>query len=244
ALPTSRSAAPRRPHAPVRRPRLGPRPTCAPRGSPPAGHRRRPGCGDWTSTCRPGRGSRSWVPPAAASPPCWPPSPACWTRWRDAELDGEDLAALDPAEIRAGVTMFAEDAHVFATTVRENLKVVRGDLDDAQIRAALTAVGLSDWVDELPHGLDTMLGPDGTTVSGGERRRLLLARAVVRGGPVLLLDEPTEHLDTARGDALLGALLDPQDTSLVPASSTVVVVTHRIEAIPTGTSILRLEDHR
>src|SRR5699024_2176028 len=72
------------------------------------------------------------------------------------ELDGEDLAALDPAEIRAGVTMFAEDARVFATTVRENLKVVRGDLDVAQIRAALTAVGLSDWVDELPHGLDTM----------------------------------------------------------------------------------------
>ena len=160
------------------------------------------------------------------------------------ELDGEDLAALDPAEIRAGVTMFAEDAHVFATTVRENLKVVRADLDDAQIRAALSAVGLSEWVDELPHGLDTMLGPDGTTVSGGERRRLLLARAVVRGGPVLLLDEPTEHLDTDRGDALLGALLDPQETSLVPASSTVVVVTHRIEAIPAGTSILRLEDHR
>ena len=160
------------------------------------------------------------------------------------ELDGHDLAALDPAEVRAGVTMFAEDAHVFATTVRENLKVVRADLDDAQIRAALSAVGLSEWVDELPHGLDTMLGPDGTTVSGGERRRLLLARAVVRGGPVLLLDEPTEHLDTDRGDALLGALLDPQETSLVPASSTVVVVTHRIEAIPAGTSILRLEDHR
>ena len=160
------------------------------------------------------------------------------------ELDGHDLAALDPAEVRAGVTMFAEDAHVFATTVRENLKVVRADLDDGQIRAALSAVGLSEWVDELPHGLDTMLGPDGTTVSGGERRRLLLARAVVRGGPVLLLDEPTEHLDTDRGDALLGALLDPQETSLVPASSTVVVVTHRIEAIPAGTSILRLEDHR
>src|SRR5699024_604277 len=115
------------------------------------------------------------------------------------ELDGHVLAALDPAELRAGVTMFAEDAHVFATTVRENLKVVRADLDDGQIRAALSAVGLSEWVDELPHGLDTMLGPDGTTVSGGERRRLLLARAVVRGGPVLLLDEPTEHLDTDRG---------------------------------------------
>ncbi|MDN5900510.1 MAG: thiol reductant ABC exporter subunit CydC [Brachybacterium sp.] len=160
------------------------------------------------------------------------------------ELDGRDLAALDPAAVRAGVTMFAEDSHVFATTVRENLRVVRGDLADEEIRAALMAVGLVEWVAALPHGLDTMLGPDGTTISGGERRRLLLARAVVRGGPVLLLDEPTEHHDTARGDALLRALLSPQDTSLVPASSTVVVVTHRIEAIPAGTSILRLEDHR
>src|SRR5699024_11461926 len=114
------------------------------------------------------------------------------------ELDGHDLAALDPAEVRAGVTMFAEDAHVFATTVRENLKVVRADLDDAQIRAALSAVGLSEWVDELPHGLDTMLGPDGTTVSGGERRRLLLARAGVRGGPLLRLDETREQLGADR----------------------------------------------
>ncbi|ASK64746.1 thiol reductant ABC exporter subunit CydC [Brachybacterium avium] len=160
------------------------------------------------------------------------------------ELDGQDLAALDPAAVRAGVTMFAEDGHVFATTVRENLRVVRGDLGDQEIRAALAAVGLVDWVAALPRGLDTMLGPDGTTISGGERRRLLLARAVVRGGPVLLLDEPTEHLDTERGDALLHALLTPQDTTLVPTSSTVVVVTHRIEAIPAGTSILRLEDHR
>lgn len=160
------------------------------------------------------------------------------------ELDGQDLAGLDPAEVRAAVTMFAEDSHVFATTVRENLKVVRGGLGDAEIEAALDAVGLSDWVAALPRGLDTLLGPDGTTVSGGERRRLLLARAVVRGGPVLLLDEPTEHLDTARGDALLKALLTPAGSALVPASSTVVVVTHRVEAIPAGTPILRLQEHR
>lgn len=149
-----------------------------------------------------------------------------------------------PAPLREAVTMFAEDAHVFATTVRENLRVVRGDLDEESMRAALRAVGLEDWVDSLGQGLDTMLGPDGTTVSGGERRRLLLARAVLHGGPVLLLDEPTEHLDTARGDALLRSLLDPEDSSLVPRTSTVVVVTHRAEAIPAGTAILRLEEHR
>lgn len=146
----------------------------------------------------------------------------------------------DGSPLRSGVVMFAEDAHVFATTLRENLRVVRSDLDDSTAAAALAAVGLDDWVRTLPRGLDTPLGPDGTTVSGGERRRLLLARAVIHGGPVLLLDEPTEHLDTERGDALLRSLLDPADVSLVPATSTVVVVTHRPEAIPPGTRLLRI----
>ena len=159
-----------------------------------------------------------------------------------APLGGE--VSSDAASLREAVTMFAEDGHVFATTLRENLRVVRGDLSDDEALAALSAVGLDDWLATLPHGLDTMLGPDGTTVSGGERRRLLLARAVVRRGPVLLLDEPTEHLDTARGDALLAALLTPGDESLVPASTTVVVVTHRPEAVPADTPVLRIGEPR
>ena len=159
-----------------------------------------------------------------------------------APLGGE--VSSDAASLREAVTMFAEDGHVFATTLRENLRVVRCDLTDEEALAALSAVGLDDWLATLPHGLDTMLGPDGTTVSGGERRRLLLARAVVRRGPVLLLDEPTEHLDTARGDALLAALLTPGDESLVPASSTVVVVTHRPEAVPADTPVLRIGEPR
>lgn len=159
-----------------------------------------------------------------------------------APLGGE--VSSDAASLREAVTMFAEDGHVFATTLRENLRVVRGDLADDEALAALSAVGLDDWLATLPHGFDTMLGPDGTTVSGGERRRLLLARAVVRRGPVLLLDEPTEHLDTARGDALLAALLTPGDESLVPASSTVVVVTHRPEAVPADTPVLRIGEPR
>ena len=159
-----------------------------------------------------------------------------------APLGGE--VSTDADSLREAVTMFAEDGHVFATTLRENLRVVRGDLTDEEALAALAAVGLDDWLATLPHGLETMLGPDGTTVSGGERRRLLLARAVVRRGPVLLLDEPTEHLDTARGDALLAALLTPGDESLVPASSTVVVVTHRPEAVPADTPVLRIGEPR
>ncbi|MEE1617178.1 thiol reductant ABC exporter subunit CydC [Brachybacterium sp. J153] len=150
-------------------------------------------------------------------------------------LDG--TVTTDAGSLREAVTFFAEDQHVFATTLRENLKVVHRDVTDEEALAALAAVGLEDWA-----GLDAMLGPDGTTVSGGERRRLLLARALLRRGPVLLLDEPTEHLDPERGDALLRALLTPGDESLVPAASTVVVVTHRTEAIPASAPVLHLEE--
>jgi len=152
-------------------------------------------------------------------------------------------AAHRPDPHDGEVILFAEDAHVFATTVRENLRVARGQVTDPEITRALAEVGLQDWIDALPAGLDTLLGPDGTTVSGGERRRLLLARALVRGAPISLLDEPTEHLDAARGDALLTRLLDPRAPGgpLLPQEHTVVVVTHRRDRIPPAAAVLDLE---
>jgi ATP-binding cassette subfamily C protein CydC len=156
------------------------------------------------------------------------------------ELDGTDLRELPEHAIRRQMIAFLEDSHLFATTLRENLRVVRGDLTQEECRSALEAVGLEEWAEGLPHGLDTMLGPDGTTISGGERRRLLLARAVLRRAPITLLDEPTEHLDAARGDDLLRRLLDPRDGTLLPTGTSVIVITHREEAIPTGTPVLRI----
>lgn len=156
------------------------------------------------------------------------------------ELDGADVRELPARRVREAVTMFAEDAHVFGTSVLENLRVVRGDVTEQEARAALRAVGLEPWVDSLADGLQTVLGADGTTISGGERRRLLLARLVLRRAPVVLVDEPTEHLDPTSGDDLLRALLSPEDETLVPTATTVVVVTHRGEAIPAGTPVLRI----
>ncbi|UEJ83022.1 thiol reductant ABC exporter subunit CydC [Brachybacterium halotolerans subsp. kimchii] len=155
-------------------------------------------------------------------------------------LGGDDLRDLPEDAVRAQAIALLEDAHVFATTVHENLRVARGDVSAQECADALRAVGLEDWVDSLPRGLDTMLGPDGTTISGGERRRLLLARAVVRAAPITLLDEPTEHLDAARGDDLLRRLLDPADGSLLPVGASALVVTHRVEAIPEGTTVLHI----
>lgn len=158
-------------------------------------------------------------------------------------LGGQQLRELSEDAVRSQVVMFAEDAHVFATTVRENVRVARGDASDEEILQALADTGLRDWVHSLPGGLDHMLGPDGTTVSGGERRRLLLARALVRRAPVTLLDEPTEHLDPGRARTLLHALLSRGEDALVPADSAVVVVTHQRDALPPGTCVLDLTAH-
>lgn len=157
------------------------------------------------------------------------------------QLDGTDLTAVSEERVRREMVLFAEDAHVFATTVRENLRVARGDATDQEIEAALEAAGLAPWVASLPGGLDHLLGPDGTTVSGGERRRLLLSRAILRRAPLTLLDEPTEHLDPERARALLQGLLTTGPGALLDPESAVVVVTHDRAAIPHGTTVLHVE---
>lgn len=130
------------------------------------------------------------------------------------------------------VTITAEDAHLFATTVLENLRVARADLTRQQAKELLTHVGLSSWLSTLPDGLDTLLGSGGTTVSGGERRRLLIARALASPAPLLLLDEAAEHLDPSTADALVSTLLgaDPQRG--------ILLVTHRLSALENADEII------
>ncbi|WP_227985450.1 thiol reductant ABC exporter subunit CydC [Nocardia spumae] len=128
---------------------------------------------------------------------------------------------------RPGRTFFAEDAHLFGTTVLENLRVARGDLTADEAEIALRAVGSGSWLDAQPEGVDTDLIGGAAAVSGGQRRRLLLARALVAPAHTLLLDEPTEHMEAEAGADLLRALLD--DTGgLIAPDRTVVVVTHQL----------------
>lgn len=126
-----------------------------------------------------------------------------------------------------GVTFFAEDAHLFGTSVLENLRVARGDLTAEEGERALRAVGAGPWLDSLPEGIHTDLVGGAAAVSGGQRRRILLARALISPARVLLLDEPTEHLEAAAGAELLRALLDV-DSGLVDPGRDVVVVTHQL----------------
>ncbi|MEV6064141.1 ATP-binding cassette domain-containing protein [Nocardia asteroides] len=130
---------------------------------------------------------------------------------------------------REDVTFFAEDAHLFGTSILENLRVARGDLTVEAAEAALRAVGLGPWLESLPDGVHTGLTAGAAAVSGGQRRRILLARALVAPATTLLLDEPTEHLAAAEGERLLLDLLDV-DSGLVDPDRTVVVVTHQLPA--------------
>ena len=138
----------------------------------------------------------------------------------DVWVDGTSIARIEPSALRRKVTLTSQDAHLFTTTLRDNLLVARGDATDAELTAALQAVGLSQWAAGLLDGLATVLDPG--SVSGGERRRILLARAMLVESDVLLLDEPAEHLDADAADAVMGALR----THARARAVAVVVVTH------------------
>ncbi|MCW2690365.1 MAG: cydC [Mycobacterium sp.] len=144
-------------------------------------------------------------------------------------LTNTPLDGFDSNQLPSAIAFFAEDAHVFATTVRDNLLVARGDATDVDLRTALEGVGLGRWLATLPDGLATVLFGGAQAISAGQRRRLLLARAVVSTVPIVLLDEPTEHLDAGAADAVLRQLLEPGGM-LFEAHRTVVVATHHLPA--------------
>lgn len=136
-------------------------------------------------------------------------------------LGGRAVDSVDADVLRASVRNHAEDEWVFATTIRENLKVANPRATDELLWECLEAVGLTDWVESL----DLHLADGAGSLSSGQRRRLLLARALCSEAPVLLIDEPTEHIDSASADRLLRMLLSERLPG-ARADRSVIVVTH------------------
>ncbi len=155
-------------------------------------------------------------------------------------LDRQPVQSIDEHDMVCRVGFFAEDAHVFATTVRDNLLVARGDCTNDELIDALHRVGLRHWLDRLPDGLATVLTGGAQALSAGQRRRLLLARALLSRVPIVLLDEPTEHLDANDAAPILDALLDPARGLFAP-ERTVVVATHQISADHAGVEVQVLD---
>lgn len=137
-------------------------------------------------------------------------------------VDGSDVRDLDEDDVRARLGAMDQRAHLFDTTIEENIRLANRDADDAALAAALAAAQLSDWVDALPAGLGTRVGAHGSAVSGGQAQRIALARVLLADRPVALLDEPGEHLDPAMADQVTAAAL------AATVGRSVVLVTHRM----------------
>lgn len=154
-------------------------------------------------------------------------------RYELGHVDSTDLAGDD---VRSAIAWCPQDAHVFAASVRANLALAapRGQVDEAAMRSALAQVGLGALVESLPAGLDTPVGAGGTALSGGERRRLAVARALLAERDVVLLDEPTAHLDPPTAAALV------RDLRAALAGRTVVCVTHDGAVAEDGDTLVRL----
>ncbi|MFH9981602.1 thiol reductant ABC exporter subunit CydD [Streptomyces sp. NPDC017179] len=164
-------------------------------------------------------------------------------RFLDAEagtytLGGVDARALAGDDVRRLVGLCAQDAHLFDSSVRENLLLAKKDANEDDLRDALARARLLGWVDALPDGLDTLVGEHGARLSGGQRQRLALARALLADFPVLVLDEPAEHLDLATADALTADLLAATE------GRTTLLITHRLAGLEAVDEVIVLDEGR
>lgn len=150
-------------------------------------------------------------------------------------LGGTDARALDGDDVRRVVGLCAQDAHIFDSSVRENLRLAAPGASEARLREALASARLLEWAEGLPDGLDTLVGEHGERISGGQRQRLALARALLADFPVLVLDEPAEHLDLATADALTADLLAATE------GRTTVLITHRLAGLEEVDEVLVLD---
>ncbi|MFF7528686.1 thiol reductant ABC exporter subunit CydD [Streptomyces bobili] len=153
-------------------------------------------------------------------------------------LGGVDAYAVDGDDVRRLVGLCAQDAHLFDSSVRENLLLAKKDATEADLRDALARARLLDWADGLPDGLDTLVGEHGARLSGGQRQRLALARALLADFPVLVLDEPAEHLDLPTADALTADLLAATE------GRTTLLITHRLAGLDAVDEVLVLDEGR
>jgi ATP-binding cassette, subfamily C, bacterial CydC len=140
-------------------------------------------------------------------------------------LAGRDLREYRQEDVRRTFALAGQEAHVFDSTIRENLRLARPAASDDELHDVLDRVRLAEWVASLPEGIDTRVGEEGMELSGGQRQRIVLARALLVDAPVLVLDEPTAHLDPATAEALMDDALDSAE------ERSVLLITHRREGL-------------
>ena len=151
---------------------------------------------------------------------------------------GRELHAQSAEDVRAQIAFAAQQSHVFAGTLRENLLLGRPDASAEDLLGVVRAVGLDALIRQLPDGLDSWVGEDGRRLSGGERQRLALARALLQDAPLLLLDEPTAHLDAFAERAILAEILR------AGTGRATLLVTHRLVGLEAFDEVVVLDAGR
>jgi ATP-binding cassette subfamily C protein CydC len=153
-------------------------------------------------------------------------------------IGGKDIRGLSESDLRKSVSLVSQQAHMFNASVRDNLLIACPGATEPELWQVLAAVRLADFVKSLPQGIDTWIGESGRLVSGGQARRLALARAILRDAPIWVLDEPTEGLDRATERRIMETLFD------VTSGKTVLFITHRLVGLDRLERILLMEDGR
>jgi len=140
-------------------------------------------------------------------------------------LAGRSLRDYRQEDVRRAIAVAGQESHLFSTSIRNNVRLARPDAGDTEIEQALRQARIWEWVDRLPDGLDTLVGEEGRELSGGQRQRIVLARALLADSPVLILDEPTAHLDPATATELI------YDVFAATRDRTLLLITHREEGL-------------
>ncbi|HJS94826.1 MAG TPA: thiol reductant ABC exporter subunit CydC, partial [Solirubrobacteraceae bacterium] len=140
-------------------------------------------------------------------------------------LAGRDVRVYGQDDIRRLIALAGQDSHLFSASIRDNVRLSRPDASDRDLEQALRRARIWDWVAGQPGGLDTFVGEEGRELSGGQRQRIVLARALLAGAPVLILDEPTAHLDPQTATELI------RDVIAATPGQSVLLITHRSEGL-------------
>ena len=153
-------------------------------------------------------------------------------------LAGRDLREYRQADVRRLISLAGQDSHLFSASIRDNVRLSRPDAPDSEVEQALRRARILEWLRELPDGLDTTVGEEGRELSGGQRQRIVLARALLADAPVLMLDEPTAHLDPATATELV------RDVLSAARGHTVLLITHRSEGLDLVDRVVKLAPER
>jgi thiol reductant ABC exporter CydC subunit len=156
----------------------------------------------------------------------------------EASLDGTPMERLLGDDLRRVVGLVEQHPHLFDTTLAENLRIGRRSATNDELCGVLTRVGLGTWLAGLPDGLATAVGPAGARLSGGQRQRVAIARALLADFPVLVLDEPTAHLEPAAADALTADVLQLTDRR------STLLITHRLTGLEQVDEVVVLAEGR